>query len=589
MLAKLAMNTPPEEMGNVVARLAKLLPKAFVDDAKVTALAPEARKDTPEGFRAFFWCVYAKNLPEHAYYGFIVPAYWAHGKLERKLEEYYNEPGAAKFRYIYEAIRNVKIPKRGIIIRAAREFAKTIVLTTAFNAFRIGQKPHGMNLLVQVSGDSSKDNSGKVAEIIQKSPGFAKVFPHVKPDTEKGWGAGGYYVKRDDISADEWTKICSDRNSPSLLGVGYKSSEVIGKHPDGMALIDDIHDNDNTSSDRELRNTLAKIRSDFIYAPTRDAWLVFVGTPWVSGDALDVFAKSGEFVVVDIPAYMEVDEDANMTMPNSEWFEEREYVYLWPGERGADWVRLKKNTSTPAEFARMVQLNVDRALVKEFKYQSFPSGDIKWQEWPVNFGVDPVATVSAMSGREGGSSHFACAFALRTPYNNVVIGDGILKKCDQPEAEQLLTEAARRFKTFRGAAIEMDGAGILFAAMQKATGMTIRPYGTAEIRKMLGLKSSRKMDRQYEFLVRLFSYGAVVISDADTPYLNTVRSWLDRFPNFSDTAPEWDVGDSILMAVYDIPEVWTTVIANVDRQRESIFSRQPKQKSAFSGALGGFS
>ena len=37
-----------------------------------------------------------------------------------------------------------------------------------------------------------------------------------------------------------------------MLGLGYKSRAIIGKHPTGVLLIDDIHDENNTRSGREL-------------------------------------------------------------------------------------------------------------------------------------------------------------------------------------------------------------------------------------------------------------------------------------------------------------------------------------------------
>lgn len=559
--------------------------------AKVRARIENARDNfTPEGFRDYFWCMYDMELPLHAYYGFIIPIWWAHKAVTReKLGEYYGAAEAAKFRFVYDKIKGAD-DKSGIIIRASRELAKTIVITLALRSFYIGHHPERMTLLVQVSDESAKDNGTKVAEMIDLHPMWREIFPNIVPekggeDKQRRWGANGYFVTANDVSSDEWVRKTVGRLAPTLQSVGVDSSVIIGKHPDGIAIIDDIHNEKNTSSDRELKAVKAKVLADFIYAPAKGAWLVMVGTPWVEGDALDEFAKSNEFVVVDVPAYMEIDpRTLEPQMPQNEWFEEGEYVYLWPEERGADWVRKKKRISTPAEFARMVQLNIEKSLVKELAYQTFPARDIKWMEWPVNFGIDPVNIVKAVSGKEGGSSHFACAFALRSPHNNVVIGDGILEKVDRPTAEQMVVERSKTFRNFRGAAVEMDGGGIAFAATLKSMGILLRPYSTNDIKKAIKWQGTGKANRQYEFLVRLLSYGAVVISDGDTPFLNAARRWLDRFPNFDPRAPEWDVGDSIVMAVFDIPEIWMTVVGNVNMGRESIFTPAPRRRSAWAGA-----
>jgi hypothetical protein len=225
-------------------------------------------------------------------------------------------------------------------------------------------------------------------------------------------------------------------------------------------------------------------------------------------------------------------------------------------------------------------------MIRNFKYQTFPARDIKWSEWPGIVGVDPVATVSAITGKEGGTSHFSAAFALKTPYNNVVIADGILEKCDADKAERLLADAFRMHRNFQRASIEMDGAGILFAAMQRRSGLTIHPHSTSEIKKTLGLKSSKKTDRQYDFLQSLLANGIVVISDGDSEFLRSARRWLDRFPNFDRDAKELDVGDSILLAVFDIPEIWVNLITNIanDRKVETIWTPQHKKKSMWASA-----
>jgi hypothetical protein len=348
-----------EKFEAIKDKLPQISPEQMAS-AEFEARCTLAKNDNPQGYQNFFWCIYGMELPRHVYYGFIVPAYWAHGKLTREqLDKFYQEKDARDFQYIYNRIKNIPVPKRGIVIRASREFAKTVCITVGFDAFRVGHGPEKMHFLFQISQGSAKDNSGKMAEIIQKNPAWKRIFPNVVPDEKSGWGANGYYVRDANIPDAEWAKICSTRNAPTILGVGTGSDETIGKHPDGAAISDDVHNFANTASDRELAMLLGKLNADFTYAPTRGAWNINVGTPWVEGDYLDSLAKSGEFIVVDVPAYLEINEQTlELEMPVHEWFEEGNYVYLWPEERGADWVRLKKNTSTPAEFARMVQLNI---------------------------------------------------------------------------------------------------------------------------------------------------------------------------------------------------------------------------------------
>lgn len=557
--------------------------------AEFSARCVLAQEDTPLGFKHYFWCKHGMELPAHAFYGFIIPTYWAHGALTREqLDGFYTEKAARSFSLIYDKIKDVRVPKRGIVIRAAREFAKTVVVTTTLNEFRVGHHPEKTHFLLQLSQNSAKDNSAKIAETIVKSPAWKKVFPHVVPDEKAGWGAGGYYVKRSDIPEEEWTKLVSTRNAPSILGVGTGSDETIGKHPDGGATSDDVHNFANTASEREMQQLLGKLNADFTYAPTKDCWNMNVGTPWVDGDYLDMLAKSGEYLVVDVPAYYEINPDTlELEMPTHDWYEENEYVYLWPEERGADWVRLKKNTSTPAEFKRMVQLDITGKLTNTFQYQTFPAKDVQWQRWNGVVGVDPVNTVRMVTGKEGGTSHFAAAFALMTPYNNIVIADGILEKCDADRAEELLADAFRTHPTFMRASIEIDGGGILFAAIQKRLGLTVHPHSTSEIKKILK-GSSGKLERAYEFLFHLLKNGLVTISDGDTPFLRAARRYFDRYPNFDPrhSPPELDVADSILLAVFDIPQVWMGVVTQIDYKRTELFAQRKPKANVWSKAGG---
>jgi len=540
--------------------------------------------DTPDGFRHFFWCVHGMELQPHNYYGMIVSSYWAKGLLTREqLDVYFAEPEAEPFQYIYKKLIEYEVPKMGIVIRAAREFAKTITMTITFPAFRIGHEPWKMSYLVQIADDSAKDNLESIAEIIQDNPGWKHTFPHVVADTKRGWASGGYFVRDTSKTDDEWAKACSMRKAPTMMGTGYGSRLIIGKRQDGMANIDDIHDLTNTTSERELNNTLKKVQSDFMMTPTDEAWLSFVGTPWIDGDTLDYVAGTGEFVVVDIPAYLEREGD-EWVMPTNTWTPERECLYLWPDLRGAEWVRKKKKTNVPSEFARMVQLNISTSLERHYDYQLFEKERIKWREWPMKIGVDPVATISAISGREGGVSHFAAAFALKTPYNNIVIADGIFEKCDAAEGERLLAMAARTHPTFQNASIEQDGAGILFAQLiKRLTGMRITPHSTAEIRKVLKGVTGKER-RQYDFMYHLWKQGVVVLSDGDTPFLNAARRYLDRFPNFTKNSPYWDVGDAMLLAIFDMPEIWVHIISNVviKEKQENVWEQRRKSKSPWS-------
>ncbi len=124
------------------------------------------------------------------------------------------------------------------------------------------------------------------------------IFPDVRPDPDVGWGMHGYHLKRTDLPYHRWRKItaASKGKDPSLLGLGYKSRAVIGKHPTGVLLIDDIHDENNTRSARELEMVRQVFTGTILPTITAETWQVVVGTPWVGDDILAYLKATGRYL-----------------------------------------------------------------------------------------------------------------------------------------------------------------------------------------------------------------------------------------------------------------------------------------------------
>ena len=182
---------------------ATLAGKQVADSLERGLLADFARGyDSPFGFSCFYEVVTGDKLPAHA-------AKW--------IAELY-------------AVKNAG-EKKGIVIEAFRGSTKTTTLTILFTAYRIGKEPHLDNLLIQVGDDIARDNTAQIADLIANNLGWKLVFPNVEPDRERGWGDKGYEVKRVDIPYSEWRQLNSQRKDPTFVGLSYKSSAIIGKHP----------------------------------------------------------------------------------------------------------------------------------------------------------------------------------------------------------------------------------------------------------------------------------------------------------------------------------------------------------------------
>jgi hypothetical protein len=95
-------------------------------------------------------------------------------------------------------------------------------------------------------------------------------------------------------------------------------------------------------------------------------------------------------------------------------------------------------------------------------------------------------------------------------------------------------------------------------------------------------KVKSKHDRiQYE-LAPWFENATIMVSDADTPFLNAFRKLFDNFYEMDERVPDeaWDAGDSVYHAVKSMPEILQALPPGEELQ--SVFVR-PKSKHPLSG------
>jgi len=288
-------------------------------------------EDSPDGFEAFFQVINGKELLRHS---------------REQVEGIYSARAEGKYTGI----------------EAFRGSAKTTVMVTFF-AYRIGLEPHRANLLIQVGDDIAQDNAERVADIIAYNPGWKMVFPNVVPDTEKGWGAGGYEVKRTDIPYPEWRKINSERKDPTFLGLGYKSRAIIGKRPDGILLVDDILDENNTASEREMQTVDSILTGTIFPTMTKDTWLIFCYTPWKENDPVVKQTRGESFKLIKTPVYKTVGHPTPFQFHG-------DYIELtWPERFDIAEIEKRLRISGTIEFARMYLLFFSKGYNRVLKFQ----------------------------------------------------------------------------------------------------------------------------------------------------------------------------------------------------------------------------
>lgn len=438
--------------------------------------------DTPQGFALFYLGIHGKELPEHAWK-------WILG--------------------IYEARKKGK----GIVIEAFRGSTKTTTVTITFTAYRIGLEPYRANLLVQVGDDIATDNAAQVADIIANSPRWKAIFPHVEPDRERGWGAGGYEVKVTNMPYEEWRKMNSGRKDPTLIGLGYKSREIIGKHPDGVLIVDDIHDENNTSSEKEL-STVRKILTGTIFPTfTPDTWKIFIGTPWVENDCLSYVKSTGEFDHIRTPVLE---------------YAEGTPVYAWEEKFNEQEVTKQRNLAGEIEFARMFLLDLQAAKGINLKAEwlhEYPVSELK-PSYPVFFGIDYASTSDKMKDKD--RDYFVLAIGRAIPGGGLVLVDGFRGRLSKGEALDTVIAYWALYPTLKRIGVESIGKGEEFY-----NDLLLTKDLAGRVPPLMAVKHGRrsKGERFEKWLAPRFQAGRIWIADAHTPFLNEFRNeWLS-FPN----------------------------------------------------------
>lgn len=382
-----------------------------LSDRQLQDMKDLCRSDTPDGFSLFYTMITDAPLPPHA---------------RKWVEDLYASGGS-------------------VLLEAFRGSTKTTTLTI-FMAYQIGLHPELENMLVQVSDQSARNNVAKIADIIDTNPSWKLLFPEVVPDKEQGWGAEGYEVKRADMDYGSWRRIRTP--DPTLVGYGYNSSAIIGKHPRGVLLVDDIHDETNTASEREL-STVIHILTGTIYpAAAKSRWKLFVGTPWVEGDALWYTKETGEFKNLKTPV---------MTDGGPDVYDMQPVTLTWAEAYPPEKIVKMRALSGPVEFARMYLLDLSKAGKTIFSWVGADPERIN-PAWPMVVGVDYAGAMNPARGNDD----FAMCYVLKNPNGGVVVYDGVAEQTSQGKAETLMLRVQEVFPTCQQFVVEGDGKGVEF-------------------------------------------------------------------------------------------------------------------------------
>lgn len=444
--------------------------------------------DGVDGFAQFYALAFGRELPEHARRDWLPSIYRAHAL------------------------------GLGVVIEAFRGATKTTTLSVAWVAFQIGHHPARSNLVLQAGNEAARDTCQQIADLIAHHEGWQAVFPQVRPDARQGWGTAGYEVCRMDMEYAEWRAECARQKGkdPTLLGLGYRSSAVIGKHPTGVLLIDDIHDENNTRSWKELEMVRQVMAGTILPTALAETWQVVVGTPWVADDVLAYLKATGRYLSVITPVV-------------------RGGEPVWPERFPLEEIERRRQEVGEIEFARMYLLDLGAASGSHLKrdwLHDYPAEKVD-PSWPVVMGVDYASTADQLTA--GRRDFFAVAIGRALPGGaGVVLVDGYRGQVSQGEAEEKLKQLAGMYPTLEIIGVEALGKGEeFFHLMLRTSRLPLQAVYTGR---------SSKGERFERGMAPLFQFRRAWVADVETPFLRAFRDEWVRWPQGSH--------DDTLDAVY---------------------------------------
>lgn len=462
----------------------------FLQEASTTSLRDDTLmeirdrvyEDSPRGYKWFYTLTRNRVMPPHT-------EPWMDKLYESKYKRLVNE--------------------------AFRGSTKTTIFTESFTAYQIGIHPERSNLLVQASPDTIEEAMSNVGDIISKNPMFRLLFPHVVPDEDKGWGERrGRWVKSDFVDYGEWTRL--RHKNPTILGGTYKSSTIVGKHPTGVFIMDDINDRKNTESERLNREVNENVTDVFFPMLEDSAYNIFNQTPWTKRDALQLVKDTGvwdwSFTPVLTPRpegegeYIEV-RTPEGNVPYATWCD-----LAWPERFDEEMITVKYLEQGYRGFARMYLLDLTAIegmlLRREWLHDYLmPLND----EWVTYMGVDYA------SG--DGEDYFAIAVVQESPDGKMILRDGFRGQLSRTEAEKKLHAMVGLYENVLAIGIETDGSGKDFYD-------TLVRYGNLPVVPMK-TGGRNKTYRFVDVMAPHFEFAKVLLTEDKTPFHNTfIEEWV---------------------------------------------------------------
>lgn len=212
---------------------------------------------------------------------------------------------------------------RDVLFLCPPGVGKTNTISMCYIPWEIGRQSAFIRVALTTNQQRQASSiSNELRDIVEFSPKYKKVFPHVKPDKSRKWTEKEWYVQRPMMGIKD----------PTFFGFGDKGA-VIGNRIN-IHVLDDLNDEENTTSPTErerinnwVRRTLKSRLTDYNmteYDDEADKWFitdtvlrarrVWVMTRWHENDLASI-AESEGFTIIKMPALGYWEERCSIIVP----------------------------------------------------------------------------------------------------------------------------------------------------------------------------------------------------------------------------------------------------------------------------------
>lgn len=460
--------------------------------------------------------------------------------------------------------------------KAHRGATKSTIWTIGFSSYILSKFPSDGILIVQKNDTAGGKTSAAIADIIENNAGWKTMHPYLIPDRTKRWAFEGYEIMDTRLPYEEWRQTVQDKRPKdnSFVGYGWANGSIVGMHPNWL-FIDDILDEENTGSNRELNGVLKTLKGNILQTLNRPpdwdnekAWdepvCIVSYTPWYENDCYAYLEATGLYHVMETPLIKEVEPDTKGAFP----WRQKYWLSAWDVKNPVKMVESKLAEYGEMDFARMQLLDLKKAqglnLKREWLHE-FPYERI-FSTWPVYMGVDYASTADQMKTKD--RDYFSISIGRVIPSGGVVLVDGYRDKISSGDAETMVKSFAR---TYNPVEIGFDKSGKGEDAFNR-----LRAAGLPMIEcppKGMGKRSKGERFEGQGGLGSAFQFSQAWISDAETPFLKAFRDEWAGWPGGKN--------DDTLDSTYWMLYVAKAFLLTDGSDDEEFGQRPAKHRSAF--------